>query len=302
MDAVPGYADAAPVRTDRFHLVSVLAILLSVLFISILAVFTGDLASVWPLYLIPVVIGALAYGVPGAVLVTAADAAVIATLLARTDVTSVPHATLYVGMGTFLACGVVAGVQSSRSRAHALALEQASERDARTGLYKPAYLLARLAEETLRAARNDVEVGLMLVRIDELEGFHQQFGAYKTGVLLEHMADIVRIAVRETDIVGRYTADAFAIVLPFAAADQTTLVAERVQKAVCDAEFEGDVVQPAVRCTVSVSSAAFPGEAGDAESLVALVEQRLGLADEIQVGESGADRFVGVATAGGTPS
>lgn len=271
---------ALPARPDRVHLLSVLSIVLCTLFVAMIVVFTGDLATYWSLFLLPVVMAAMFYGVPGSVLVTAVSAAIAVMALPDALNGTPMRAELLVGFITFLACGIVVGIQSSRSRWHSYELEQASERDRVTGLYKAAYMRARLTEEVLRAARHEADLGLVLARVDDLQGFGSKYGSFKATLLIEHMADIVRIAVRETDIVGRYAEDTFGIIAPFATAEESALVAQRVRATVADAEFEGDVLEPTVRSSVSVASASFPEDARDVEELIETVEAKLGLRTE----------------------
>lgn len=275
MDTDAGYHETQPVRSARFHLWSILAIVMSTVFVGLVAVFTGNLAASWPLLIVPIIIAALAYDVPGAIAASAACVLVVAILLPDLASNSMTRSEMFVGLITFLGCGIVVGVQSQRSRQHSLMLEQSSVRDPESGLYKPSYFRARLAEELRRGARHDVHVSLLLIHVDGLPDFRETFGSYKASLLLEHMADILRIAVRDTDIVGRYGPDSFGAVLPFAGPAEATIVADRIRLAVCGAEFEGDVLQPAATCTVTVSVASFPADTTEQTALQTLAEERL---------------------------
>jgi diguanylate cyclase (GGDEF)-like protein len=275
MDLDAGNPEARTNRSARFHLWSALAIALSLVFVTLVAVFTGDLMTFWPLFVVPILIAATAYEVPGAIAASAVSALVVALLLPDLASGALKRSELLIGIVTFLACGVVVGMQSVRARRHALVLEQSSVRDPETGLYKPSFMRSRLAEEVRRGARHDVAVSLLLIRVDDLSRFRSTFGGYKASLLLEHMADILRIAVRDTDIVGRHSEDMFCALLPFAEPAEAASIASRVQEAVCGAEFEGDVLEPATRCTVTVSSASYPVEASDDAALVGLAEKRL---------------------------
>ncbi|KAF0208506.1 MAG: diguanylate [Actinobacteria bacterium] len=302
MDSDVGLPDNRPVRTARFHLWSVLAVVLSTTFVALVAVFTGELMTVWPLFVVPILIAAIAYDVAGAIAAAAVSALVVALLLPDLMPATLTRAELAVGIVTFLACGVVVGLQSQRSRLHTLALEQSSVRDSETGLYRPSYFRTRLDEEVRRGARHGVSVGLLLIRVDDLASFGETFGSYKTSMLLEHLADILRIAVRDTDIVGRYGADTFGVVLPFAGPAEAGLVASRIRQAVCGAEFEGDVLQPATRCTVAVFPACYPSEASDLQGLVALAERRMTQALPLDDAAAAGHRGAGLMRAGQEPS
>jgi len=298
MDSGAGDSETRPVRSRRFHLWSVLAIVLSTMFIALVAVFTGDLTTFWPLLVVPIIIAALAYDVPGAIAASAVCTLVLALLLPELGSSTLSLPELIVGLIAFLGCGVTVGIQSRRSRRNSIALERSSVRDPETGLYKPSHFRTRLAEELRRGARHEIAVGLLLIHVDDLPEFRQTFGSYKASMLLEHMADILRIAVRDTDIVGRFSDDSFGVVLPFAGPVEAELVAERVRDAVRNAEFEGDVLQPATHCSVTVSAACYPSDASEQHHLVSLAEERIAAGMESDCEPDAGPRSAGMMRAG----
>lgn len=262
-------------RAPRFHLWSALLIAVSAGFVTALISLTGELQTYWPLYLAPIVIASLAYHVGGAVVASALATALIALLMPESSsLASLPQ--LVVGMVAFLLSGIVIGAQARRQRQHGQMLEQASIRDQLTGLYKPDYLHNRLAEEIRRADRYDVPTSLALVAVDAFADFKERYGHYKADLMLEHMADLLRISVRDTDIVARYGPTEFAVVLPFTPSASAELVADRIRRTVSEAEFEGDVLDPVTKMTVSVAVAGYPEDASGQDELVALVTRRVG--------------------------
>ena len=107
------------------------------------------------------------------------------------------------------------------------------------------------------------------------------------------------IRVRATDIVGRWSRDSFAVVAPFAGPAEAEIIAVRIHRAVNEARFEGDVLQPAACCSVTVSHASTPREATGPDALVDLVEQRLSTVSvEPPAGVDGAPSPEASATAG----
>lgn len=262
--------------TNDLRLWDVLTVAAVLLFVALVIGFTGSAAPYWPLLIIPVVLAAIFFHVPGAIVASVASIATLVVVAPTAVDSGAGIAQVAVGFAAFLVSGIVIGIQTSRSTMRANALEQSSYRDEQTGLYKPAYLRQRLVEEVRRASRHEVEVGLLVVRVDGLAQFHETFGAYKAGLLMAHLADVLRITVRDTDVVGRYGPESFAVILPFGGPAEAMLVSDRVRVAACAAEFEGDVLQPSAHCPVSVAFAAFPAEATSLEALVALVADRLG--------------------------
>lgn len=268
-----GTAAGGVARPQQLRLTSALLVLITGAFVTGLIMFTGDAGTYWPLYLVPIVIAALAYHLGGAMVVCTASVALVAVLSSGTAGDMLPQ--IVVGMVTFVLAGAVIGVQASRHQRHSLQLERLSIKDELTGLYKAEYLHERLGEELRRCDRYSVSAGLAIVSIDDFGSFKERFGHYKADLLLEHLADVLRISVRQTDIVARFGPTRFAIILPFADAEATAATVVRVQEALDRAEFEGDVLEPVVRCEASTAGASYPEEAASATDLVAVAEGHL---------------------------
>ncbi|MCE5203773.1 MAG: GGDEF domain-containing protein [Coriobacteriales bacterium] len=276
--------EATP-RSSGFHLTSLLSIVLTTGFAALVVGLTGDLIAFWPLYLIPIVIAAVTYYVAGAVLTSA-----IALLLIVLTAPSGALASLSrigVGLAAAVLCGVVIGAQSRRHALHELELERASIYDPLTGVFKSAYLHSRLAEEMRLCDRYGVPMGLLLVEVADYAGFKQKFGHYKAELLLEHMASVIKVSLRDTDIVGRLGAEQFAVLLPFATAAECHSVAARLEADIRATQFEGDALEPVTTCDVVVACAAYPSEARDLPLLLELAGERLDAARKARVARQG---------------
>lgn len=269
-------APADDERTDRprSYLPAALIVAGSTAFVTVIIVSTGRLSPAWLLYLIPVVIASLVADVPGGVLATAL-AAVALVLTAPGDAIAERWAELLTGLAVFLLCGAVVGVQAHRQRMHAHALERVSTHDPLTGLHKAESFGARLAEELRRADRYSTSVGLIAVRVEDIEAFSRTFGRYKADLMLEHLADVIRLGVRDTDIVGRTGPETFAVIIPHADAEAIRSTAARVAESCASAEFEGDALEPVTRCATSVAAVGYPADANDAAALLNAVADRL---------------------------
>jgi diguanylate cyclase (GGDEF)-like protein len=264
-------------RPTSIHLAALVLVGLTAGFVTALILITGELVTLWPLYVVPIVIAALTYYVGGAVLASAICAAVLILMHYGMGPSAFFLPELIVGMIAFTISGVVIGVQAHRSKRHGTLLEETSILDPVTGLYKRAHLDKRLQEELRRSERYDLSCSVVLVEIECFDAFKQQFGSYKAELLLEHLGDVLRMSVRDHDIVARYGEDvAFAIVLPFAGAEQAEAVAARMTGIVGDTEFEGDVLEPATHCTVRTSHATYPEDSCERDQLLVVAEDRLG--------------------------
>ncbi|MDO9557051.1 MAG: diguanylate cyclase [Coriobacteriia bacterium] len=271
------FAPGVTTQATHFRLWSVLLLAVTTIFVTALIFVTGNLSTYWPLYLVPIVIAAFAYHVGGAVTASVLASVLIALLMLEAEASLAAVPQLSIGMGVFLLSGVVIGTQARRQRQHARLLERASIRDQLTGLYKSGHLHDRLNEEISRCDRQATPVAFMLVAVNDYAGFKDRFGHYKADLMLQHLADLIQISIRDIDIVARYRSTEFAVVLPFTSTEQADIVAEHISRTVADAEFEGDVIDAVGKVTVSLGTAAYPEDAPDENELIRLATERLGV-------------------------
>jgi diguanylate cyclase (GGDEF)-like protein len=108
-------------------------------------------------------------------------------------------------------------------------LEQLSLFDPLTGLYNYRYLHARLNEEFKRAERYHEPLACMVVDIDNLRAKNQgPEGRAGGDKAICQVADALRKSVREVDVVARFGADEFLVLLPSTHFAGATTVAERL--------------------------------------------------------------------------
>lgn len=269
-------ADADETRTTHrsSRIFGSLLVVGTTAFVAVIILSTGQPSPAWMLYMVPIIIGALVGDVPGGVVATAMAAGSLA-LVAPEGALADSWPELGTGFAVLVLSAVVVGAQAGRQRRHAEALERVSTRDPLTGLLKSESFVARVAEETRRAERYGTDVGLVAVRVEEIESFTRTFGRYKADLMLEHLAEIVRLSVRDTDIVGRIGPVAFGVLLPYAHAADSAGTATRIETAVHDAEFEGDALEPVTHCHVKTAYGSYPSEADSARALMSLVAGQL---------------------------
>lgn len=244
-------------------------------FVTALIATTGQLILLWPLYVIPIVIAALTYRVAGAVMATALAAAIVALSLYGGGAETPVLGELVVGFAAFAISGLVIGVQAQRHGRHELLLENASILDQPTGVHKREYLLRRLAKEISRSERHHLYCSLLLAEVACFNEFKERFGHYKADMLLEHLGQVLRMSVRDGDIVGRVDTATFGIVLVQTGAAGARNVAERLRRTVAATEFEGDVLEPATRCAVWVATATYPVDGCESHALLKGASQGL---------------------------
>ncbi len=258
---------------SRLHLPTLIALGVGLTFATTVVLLTGDAARWWPLYIIPIVVAAVAHHAPGGLVVTAIGLLLVSLVNSASISETVRASGLGFAVGAIVA--VVVGWRVAWLEQRVQALERTSVVDPETKVHRREYLLGRLQDEVRRCDRYGTFCGLVVVTVADIDRFRETFGAYKTRLLLEHVASLIRFSTREIDVVGRFGDAGFAVVLPQVTLAECPRVATRLREVIARADFEGDAVEPVAHCTPVVAWGVYPAEAKDASDLVDVVSGRL---------------------------
>ena len=146
-------------------------------------------------------------------------------------------------------------------------LEHQASTDALTGLYNHRAFHDRLRQEVMRASAERDTVALVMFDLDDFKKVNDVYGHGVGDQLLVQVADVLRAAVRSSDVVCRIGGEEFAIVLPTTDLPRAFALAERV-----GAELAKLEVEAAGRLTVSTGIAVGPVHAANPRELVACSE------------------------------
>ncbi len=147
-------------------------------------------------------------------------------------------------------------------------LAQMAFYDHLTGLPNFRAFSSRFSDEMRRAGRYRHLVSLVMLDIDFFKKFNDSFGHPAGNRALEHLAAILSSQVRDTDVVGRYGGEEFALLLPETTKREALELAERVRRAVESSPVDLEEAGPQ-RLTVSLGLATFPRDARGEEALLA---------------------------------
>lgn len=130
-------------------------------------------------------------------------------------------------------------------------LAEQSEVDPLTGLYNRRYLMDHLERELARVRRG-ARLGLAMLDLDRFKLINDRHGHQRGDELLEAVADALREAVREVDVVGRYGGDEMVVVFIDPDPAELETVARRLVRVVREtaAPFDEEA-----RVTVSIGLA-----------------------------------------------
>jgi len=149
-----------------------------------------------------------------------------------------------------------------------------ADRDPLTNFYNHRYLHERLGEELLRARRGRRPLSLLMLDLDDFKLVNDTLGHQVGDQVLRWSADLIRSALRESDVPARYGGDEFAVILPDADVEDAARVAERITVAFAAAGFHASE-RGSVPIGVSIGTAAFPGDARTAGDLIAIADADL---------------------------
>jgi diguanylate cyclase (GGDEF)-like protein len=146
-------------------------------------------------------------------------------------------------------------------------------RDALTGLPDARAFHALLESETARARRHGVPLGLALVDLDHFGALNARFGRPAGDAVLSEAALVLRLALRESDVLARVGDDQFGVLLPETDLGPARRCGERLRHALEEHRFAR-----VGRLTASIGVTASPRGGVEGVELLASGDQALALA------------------------
>ena len=153
------------------------------------------------------------------------------------------------------------------ARNEAIMREQ-SIRDDLTCLYNRRFMVETLKRETLRAARKQTPLGIIMLDVDHFKQVNDTQGHAAGDVLLQKLGIFFLGQVRQSDIVCRYGGDEFVIVLPEVARETAIERAEQLRLGLKSLDFP-----PFVKLSLGV--AFYPENGSDDEVLLKSADNAL---------------------------
>jgi diguanylate cyclase (GGDEF)-like protein len=146
-------------------------------------------------------------------------------------------------------------------------LEYQAQTDSLTGLYNHRYFHERLRAELTRANRSRVSVAVLMLDIDDFKRVNDVYGHGAGDQVLTELAELLRAALRGSDVVCRLGGEEFGVIMPSGGAADAFALASRLTETLDDVEFG-----PAGKITISVGVSQGPEHAMNPRELVACAE------------------------------
>lgn len=156
-----------------------------------------------------------------------------------------------------------------------------------TGLTDAPAFHARLAQEMARARRHGLPLALMMLDLDHFAALNARYGREVGDGVLAETALLLKLALRETDVLSRLGGDTFGVLLPETDQGPAVRCADRVRRT-----LEGHTFARVGRLSASAGVAAGPRDGVEAVELVHQADQALTLAKK-----AGRRRVLAVASA-----
>jgi diguanylate cyclase (GGDEF)-like protein len=158
-------------------------------------------------------------------------------------------------------------------------VEKQSRLDSLTQVYNHGQFLAYLNELSQYATVTQSPLSLIMLDVDYFKQYNDAHGHLAGDQALTQLVVVIRQHIRNSDILGRWGGEEFAILLPETNSQQAVQVAERIRMSVTTQEITTIDGKTLPLPTVSQGLAVLT-EVGNAEKLVDLADQRLYLAKE----------------------
>lgn len=157
-------------------------------------------------------------------------------------------------------------------------LEDQASTDGLTGLNNRRAFQERLAEEVLRAERNQTPLSLIFLDIDHFKRLNDTFGHAAGDAVLRQLSALLQKQCRDLDFPSRYGGEEFTIILSGADAAQAMKTAERIRSQVEKTTFTFENHELPVTASFGVSG--FPGQACTLDALLSAADAALYVSKE----------------------
>lgn len=120
-------------------------------------------------------------------------------------------------------------------RAHKKQAQAHARTDYLTGLFNRRYFVERVERELAHAVHSREPLSLLMIDIDHFKMVNDTWGHSGGDAVLQHVARLIRDALREHDILGRIGGEEFAAALVGIDKEHALAVAQRIRSTVADA-------------------------------------------------------------------
>lgn len=163
---------------------------------------------------------------------------------------------------------------------HHTEVEVQSRLDSLTEVYNHGFFLKMLGKQAELARTTQSPMSLIMLDVDYFKQYNDTYGHLFGDTVLQTLVSTIRSHIKNTDFIGRWGGEEFAVALPSANGQQALIVARRIQSTMSDMKLEHQEKGKVPAPTVSQGIAIFPLETDDIYKLIDIADQRLYIAKE----------------------
>ncbi len=116
-------------------------------------------------------------------------------------------------------------------------LQEQSIRDGLTNLYNHRFMMELLEQEIKKSDKNKTELCLMMLDIDYFKRVNDNYGHQTGDRVLNMVAKLIKLNVRDYDYVGRYGGEEFLVLLPGISLKEACQIAENIRESIQNYNF-----------------------------------------------------------------
>ena len=154
-----------------------------------------------------------------------------------------------------------------------------------TGLYNYRFIKKRLNEELSRSIRHNLPLTLVIARVENVAGDHDEQSSANPDLFLKEAARVFSSSLRDIDLIGRIGKNEFCIILPSTSAKDSVYVAERISGAI-EKKLAGGNGTSGEQTVTSIGIASFPDNGASTGELLSSARAAL-----CRAGTESADRI-----------
>lgn len=260
----------------RDYIESFVLMIIFVLVISATGLQTSDYKI---LSILAVIIGAIQFGQKYSVGVSICYSSIIMAIDLLFNKPSAEASVIYLEKDIVLTAvlfiiSIVLGMYVDTERQYFKELKKVANMDELTGIHNHRYFqdaLTRLIEE----CNDSTEVSLLFMDIDYFKHYNDTHGHQAGDLLLREVGDILKVCIRNGDIVSRYGGEEFAVILPNTGQQHAIRVGERIRKKIEESYFKGQESQPNKNLTMSIGVSTYPKVANSKYDLISTADHAL---------------------------
>ena len=128
--------------------------------------------------------------------------------------------------------------------------------DPLTGLYNRRWLNDALALEMTRCLSQGLPFGIMMLDIDHFKKYNDEYGHLAGDVVLETVAETLRVLIRKVDMAVRFGGEELLVLLPGADLEQSSQLAEQVREVISSKQMvnQDQHVLPCITVSIGVTT------------------------------------------------